>query len=350
MQKSFKIVFLRLNPNATGGAERYLSRLISALDKAGSFSSVRSYKGAKWLASWVKALIFNAQASRQKQSDELYFSLERISSADIYRAGDGVHKIYRLQKRAWWLNPLNFIYPFLEKRCFKNAIKIIANSEFVAKQITLAYNIKREKIKIIYNGINLPISINKPFAKIELSKRLGLDVNLPLLIFVGSGFKRKGVSELLEISQALKNNSIKHNLIIIGKDKRLKSYQKLAQSLGVEAKFMGELSGVGEYYCAADAFVFPTRYEPFSNVVLEALSYGCASFTTAQNGASEILPPEWVLSGNSQTDAVLIANALKEKNELKARAIAENFTIEKNAALTLEVINEVLTLKQNMLK
>lgn len=143
MQK--KIVFLRLNPNATGGAEHYLLRLKEALSQAKTASSIRRYSGKKWLSSWIKALIFNAQARRAKANDELYFSLERIDSADIYRAGDGVHKIYRQSKKLWWLNPLNFVYPYLEKRCFNNAKIIIANSNFIARQITEAYGISREK-------------------------------------------------------------------------------------------------------------------------------------------------------------------------------------------------------------
>ena len=41
-------------------------------------------------------------------------------------------------------------------------------------------------------------------------------------------------------------------------------------------------------YSAADAFVLPTIYEPFSNACLEALASGLPVITTQANGASEI--------------------------------------------------------------
>lgn len=354
MQMNFKIVFLRLNPSATGGAERYMSRLREALKVNNEQSIVRRYHGSLWLSSWIKALRFNSYAKKLKQKDELYFSLERIDSADIYRAGDGVHKIYRSQKRFWWLNPLNFIYPYLEKRCFLNSIKIIANSHFVARQIEHAYGIDPQKISVIYNGVKLPDKLDKISAKQEICKNLGLNDKLPLLLFVGSGFKRKGVSELLAISKALNELNHEHSLIIIGKDKRLKNYEKMAKNMGVNAVFMGEQKGVNKFYEASDIFIFPTHYEPFSNVVLEALSYGCISFSTTQNGASEVLNPEWVLSGNSKDDAQKIASffALNrmQKASDEAVQIAQKFDIEKNAKATLLVIKEVLEVKTNMLK
>ena len=95
---------------------------------------MRGYEGRQKTSSWLKALRFNAQARAQKHSDELYFSLARIDSADIVRTDDGVHKIYRNTKKLWFLNPLNFVHPYLEKKCFNNAKCIIAISQMVKKQ------------------------------------------------------------------------------------------------------------------------------------------------------------------------------------------------------------------------
>lgn len=61
-----KIVFLRTDPSATGGAERYLTRLKNALKNSGINSEIRSFKGNKKLSSWLKALKFNAQVKNEK--------------------------------------------------------------------------------------------------------------------------------------------------------------------------------------------------------------------------------------------------------------------------------------------
>ena len=126
-----KIVFLRTNPTSIGGAENYLKRVFEALQKSGITCEVRSFNGNQKTSSWLKALLFNSQVCKQKKDDEFYFSLERVSCAEIYRAGDGVHKVYRKEKRFWFFNPLHFIYPYLEKKCFQNSKKIITNSNFI---------------------------------------------------------------------------------------------------------------------------------------------------------------------------------------------------------------------------
>ena len=108
-----KIVFLRLDLDAIGGAQRYLSRLVKALKDSGVACETRGFNGSKKLSSWIKALLFNSQARRQKGADEIYFSLERITCTDIYRAGDGVHKVYMKTKPFWFTNPRNFVITYI---------------------------------------------------------------------------------------------------------------------------------------------------------------------------------------------------------------------------------------------
>ena len=344
-----KIVFLRINPNAVGGAERYLRRLAKALKDVDIETSIRSYLGETSVSSWKKALRFNAQVRRQKQSDELYFSLERVSCADIYRAGDGVHKIYRATKPFWWVNPLNFVYPYLEKRCFKNSKKIIANSNYVREQIILAYGIDESKIVTIYNGINLPQKVEKGEAKLSVCEEFGLDYSLPILLFVGNGFKRKGVKDFLRLVSKLKTPV---NALIVGKDKNINSYKRLAKKLKIKAFFVGEQKTTAKFYEASDIFIFPTHYEPFSNVVLEALSFKNIVFTTAQNGASEILERRFVMSepGDESVleliDEILNSYEMLQELQEKSFLLSQKFSIEENASKTLEVINEVLNLEQ----
>uniref|UniRef100_UPI00112FBB3F glycosyltransferase n=1 Tax=Campylobacter concisus TaxID=199 RepID=UPI00112FBB3F len=92
----------------------------------------------------------------------------------------------------------------------------------------------------------------------------------------------------------------------------------------------------------------PTHYEPFSNVVLEALSFKNVVFTTAQNGASEILEDKFVLQSPSGESALEVIDEILTNHKLlaslqeKAYELSLNFSFEKNAALTLEVIKDAL--------
>lgn len=340
-----KIVFLRKNPNSVGGAEKYLSRLQRALKERFIPSSVRTYDGSDKLSSALQAILYNAQVKKQKKEDEFYFSLERVENADIYRAGDGVHKVYMKSKKFWFLNPLNFVYPYLEKKCFQNCKKIITNSNFIKEQIIKTYNINPDKIVTIYNGVNIPAKTQNALAKVKMCEKFGLDIEKHTIIFVGTGFKRKGVTEFLNIISNLKNSV---NSIVVGKDKELDKYIKKAKSLGLNTLFVGEQKNVSDFYEAGDIFLFPTHYEPFSNVVLEAMAYSCIAITTKQNGASEILNEKFVMQNPNDMTICKIIDELLENEEKMQKEKEKNFkqanefNIQKNAELTLKVINEYI--------
>jgi UDP-glucose:(heptosyl)LPS alpha-1,3-glucosyltransferase len=332
-----KITFLRLKKNKFGGAENYLVRLSKGLQKLGIEVEIKYSTAPKFLASWMKAIWYNLEVCLNKK-DKFYFSLERVICPDIYRAGDGVHKVFLEVENKSKFNPLHLVYLFIEKRMFKNAKKIIANSQMVKQQIINTYKINPEKIKVIYNGVPIKELANFDDIKKEFNIQ-----NEKILLYVGSGFKRKGVEEVLEIASKLKN----YKLFIVGKEKNMNYYKNLAKKLNVNAIFTGPRSDVDKFYSMADIFIFPTHYEPFSNVVLEAMSYKCAVFTTAQNGASEILDEKFIMQNPKDYKINLIQKLLDDEkylNEIKEKnyQIAKNFSIEKNVEETLKVINETI--------
>ena len=170
----------------------------------------------KFLPSWIRVILFNFQVNLTKKN-KFYYSLDRITCPDIYRAGDGVHKVFLTIEKKSTLNLLHPIYLYLERQCFKNAKYIIANSKMVKQQIIDCYNISPNKINVIYNGIELKkINYKESFRK--LSKEFIIKQDQSILLFVGSGFKRKGVSEFLQIFSKLKTKNIL--AFIIGKDNK----------------------------------------------------------------------------------------------------------------------------------
>ena len=338
-----KLVFLRENPKAHGGAELYLKWLKQSLEKLGLKGSVRGYEGRQKGVSWLKALRFNAQAKKQKHSDELYFSLARIDSADIVRTDDGVHKIYRNTKKLWFLNPLNFVHPYLEKKCFNNAKCIIAISQMVKKQIISCYGIDENKIKVLYNGVEFPENLDKIRAKKELCDELKIDNSLPLILYVGSGFKRKGVKEII---LALKELKKPYNAVFVGKDKKSEFYEKLAKNLGVNAIFTGARGDAKRFFEASDIFVILATYEPFGLAILEAMSYENAVIASTNCGASELLEKEFIASDFKNASEILsklLENSeLQKQNAIKNRQKSRKFSLENNAKETLELIKSYL--------
>jgi len=341
-----KIHFIRANKTKFGGAEKYLSRLSKALMKKNIDHQVINSIFPKLLPSWLRAILFNFQVFLFK-GDKFYFSLERITCPDIYRAGDGVHKAFLEGADKSKINPLHPIYLYLEKRCFQNAKRIIANSSMVKSQIINYYSVNPDKVKVVYNGIkSKTLQHQQSFER--LSKEFSITGDHSILLYVGSGFKRKGVKEFLQIISMLE----KFNIIafVIGKEKNISYYQNFAKELKInnQVVFTGPREDVDDFYTVSDIFIFPTHYEPFSNVVLEAMNFENAVFTTRQNGASEIVDDYFIMDRPEDFSIVervnvLLNNQAKlQKIKHENRVKSKQFSIENNLSETLKIINEVI--------
>lgn len=339
-----KIYLIREKASKFGGAEVYLSRLAKALEDSGTKYRVINSIFPGFLPSWLRIILFNLQVCLTKK-DKFYFSLERIVCPDVYRAGDGVHKVFLSIEKKSRLNPLHPVYLFLEKRCFDNARRIIANSHMIKNQIIETYGIDGNKIDVVYNGVcSQEIDYDQAYQK--LSKEFNLDPSAPIILYVGSGFKRKGVEEFLQIVSRLSST---FQAFIVGKENKMAHYRQLAEHLNVsdQVVFTGPRTDVEDFYAIGDIFLFPTHYEPFSNTVLEAMASGNAVFTTQQNGAHEVLAEEYIMSNSKDFLVVeeidsLLKNreklgTIKSNNQLKAAELS----IEVNMLQTLSVIKKV---------
>ena len=337
-----EICFVRRNRTEFGGAEKYLVRLSNELTQQGYSHRVIHSRLPKFLPSFLRAILFNLGVCLHKGS-RFYFSLERISCPDIYRAGDGVHREFLLSKEKS-INPLNPVYLYLEKRCFRNAKKIIANSLMIKQQIMHHYAIDSDKISVIYSGVEP--EVDAPNAG-SLRDELSIDPSAQVILFVGSGFARKGVSDMLHLLAKLER---KFFAIIVGKDKHLKRYIALSEQLGLtdKVKFIGPVSDIDRYYVDSDILMLPTRYEPFSNVVLEAMRGSNAVITTRQNGAAEILQNELLMDQSSDEKILPVLRRLLDEpgylQEIKNlnRETIKEFTIERNARETLALIETTM--------
>jgi UDP-glucose:(heptosyl)LPS alpha-1,3-glucosyltransferase len=342
-----KIHFIRANKTKFGGAEKYLSRLSNALVKKNIDHQIINSIFPKFLPSWLRVILFNIQVSLMK-GDKLYFSLDRISCPNIYRTCDGVHKVFLNIEKKSKLNPLHPIYLYLEKICFKRAIKIIAISQMVKDNIINSYEIEPDKISVIYNGIELK-EINYKKSINKLTQEFSLNKDCRIILYVGSGYKRKGVEEFLQIISKIDNV---HNIkaFVIGKEKNMSYYQNMAKELNINKQvfFTGPREDVDDFYTISDIFLFPTHYEPFGSVILEAMNHKNVVFTTKQCGASELLNSNFVMQSPKDLSVIKKINNLLENNDMlemikgQNRLKSKQFSIEKNTEETLKVIDEII--------
>ena len=223
---------------------------------------------------------------------DLVQSHERIPGCHIFRAGDGVH--------ATWLElrnkPLDALSPWhrytlaAEAAMFRHpALRaVICNSRMVRDDIARRFGLAEGKLHVIYNGVDLDYF--HPRLRDEhraaMRQKVGAGETAKVVLYVGSGYERKGLPTLLEAM-----TKVDAELWVVGRDKSQKAMERLAIELGIvkRVRFFGGQQDVRPFYGAADVFALPTQYDPFPNAVLEALACGLPVVTTLTCGAAEFV-------------------------------------------------------------
>jgi UDP-glucose:(heptosyl)LPS alpha-1,3-glucosyltransferase len=304
-----KLAIVRQKYTAFGGAERFVERALVALRANGVDVSIiaREWQGDQqgvrvdpfFLGRTWRDAGFARGVQRlmaQKRFD-LVQSHERIPGCDIYRAGDGVH--------ATWLElrnkPFDKLAPWhrytlaAEAEMFRDPglRAVICNSRMVKDDIARRFGVADERLQVIYNGVDLDafhprLREEHGFA---LRQKVGVGETVPVMLFVGSGYQRKGLPTLLHALSRMSRSDAR--LWVVGRDKDESLMRKLAQTLGVDERvlFLGAQADVKPFYGAADVFALPTLYDPFPNAALEALACGLPLVTTTTCGAAELITP-----------------------------------------------------------
>jgi len=316
-----QIAVLRQRVTGFGGAEATLAHLVRGFAAAGQEVTVLGAEPREvgqralgphltyvpvpvWGGKTGRLLTFAVNSRRLllQVPPQVVFSLERTLFQDVYRAGDGCHREWLARRHPYLSWPARFaqeISPFhrtllaLERRLFTAPTlrRVIANSRQVQQEIMHHYGVAPDRIRVITNGLDherfRPLT---PAAQEEQRRALGAPPQARIVLFLGSGFRRKGLAYLIDAFARLKDRDCL--LWVVGKGSAA-PYLRQATRLGVaeRLRFWGPQAEVARFYQAAAVLALPTIYDPCSNVVLEALACGAPVVTTAANGAREFLTP-----------------------------------------------------------
>lgn len=288
--------------SACGGLEKATLRIAQGFLDRGADLSILTGDSAS-LPRWPKSLRlerydrFVRNWIREHQPD-LIFGMERTREQTHLRAGNGVHAAY-LETRGLFKRLTALLSPFhakileLERTGFTHPRlqKIFTNSHMVKGEILHFYPVDPSKIEVIHNGVEweeMQRDFDEgPERKVLFMREHGLDLSQFHFLFIGNGYARKGLKELLYAFAETKEG----HLSIVGKESRESSYQALAARLGLKGRvtFFGRQKNVRRFYQFADAVVIPSLYDPFANVTVEALAMGLFVVSSKSNGGHEIL-------------------------------------------------------------
>lgn len=257
------------------------------------------------------------------------------SPVHISRTRRDIYGLYQ-----WLYTALN---AYWEKQAFQTAKVIVAVSEKVAQEL-VNIGISHSRIQVIVNGVDL-----QEFAPgVSDRQKLGLPENVTLALFAGDiRTSRKNLDTVL--SALVKVPDL--HLAVVG-DTEGSPFPQLAASLGLNQRvhFVGYRRDIADIMRAVDLFVFPSRYEACTLVLLEALASGLPVITATATGGAELVTPDCgvVLPNSDDIDALAAAllslvsdRALMQQMGKAARSVAEQHSWKIMAQTYVQLFEEL---------
>ena len=307
--------------------------------------------------------IFASRILRKRSRHGITLSHGDSFAGDIYVAHSchwaAIHAKIKHGEKRWIFNPMHWFVLAREAWLFRrNRYRyIIAVSKNTAKEYQHYHRVPQERIKIISNGVD--IKRFSPEQREEVRQQIFNDLKLSdnsfLLLFAGNEFRRKGLELLIRALPDIRTAGQETALIVLGNDDP-EPFKSIAEKRGVAEKihFLGARNDVERFMAAADLFVFPTNYEAFPLVVLEAMSCGTPVLATQESGIIECLKDDVngvFIKRDPEDIAEKISTLLRDPAKRKhmgtaARATAEKFSWDIIAGRYLTVIQDVAREKQ----
>lgn len=184
-----------------------------------------------------------------------------------------------------------------EQRIISKADAVVLLAESLRIKILQSYLVDFEKLSVIFPGIDMERFTTKPNS---LDKGIKLENNS--ILTVSRLVPNKGIDRLLEALYLVKKKADFHVYIVGGGNHEEKSqeevlYSEKIQGLIKQYKLENQVTIVGHvsddelasYYRKADVLAYPSRYEPFGIVPVEAMACGTAAIVSNVCGCKELI-------------------------------------------------------------
>ncbi|MGM0410162.1 MAG: glycosyltransferase family 4 protein [Bacillota bacterium] len=333
-------VKIHRSPNAIINSNNFISEILhlnfqllekanQVINKEGDFSLIHAHD---WLVFWAAkvlkhsydlALIYTIHATERGRNNGIYNDMQS------------------------YINDVEWYSTF-------EAWKVIACSQYMREEIKNNFQLPEDKITVINNGVKVEefeIKIEKDFKKNYVFE------NEKLIFYVGRLVREKGIENLLEAFSIALRDDFNLKLVIAGKGPYENKLKEMAYKLNISDKviFTGFISDEirNKLYKIADLAVFPSTYEPFGIVALEAMAAKTPLISSNAGGFNEFIKDGYNAlkfeAGDSYDLAAAILRTFRNEREAGLRAeraykeIIDNFNWEKIAEQSISLYKEVLS-------
>jgi glycosyltransferase involved in cell wall biosynthesis len=254
-------------------------------------------------------------------------------------------------------HPLRERIHLAEEYLVREADLIIACSEFMRQEIMQSLQVPEENIRVIPNGLEYRhlIELRQKYQAYPHIRRRWAQPGQPLIFFVGRLEWEKGPDLLVQAMPKVLAEFPQARLVLAGKGSYTTQLITMVQEAGLEEAI--QLAGFisdetrNELYAVADIAVFPSRYEPFGIVALEAMAAGTPVVVSNVGGLSEVVD-HGVTGLRAETTPDAIADAIldilhhpdlaAERARRAQNVVRTQYSWESIADRTLEVYRELL--------
>ena len=248
---------------------------------------IKSSKIIGFLAGFIFSAWETASLIRREKIDLVHTNTGVIASSALAAKIAGVPHVWHIRD---WFQEFGPLWGPYSRYILGLSNRVLCVSKAIADQFAPS-----EKIMVLHNGFDLAeLPVIAPEEKTESRNRFGFGEADFVVGTVGRiKFLRKGQEFLLQAAAILAVRGLRVACLLVGgaspgAEDHITRMKKLAEDLGLDVIFTGELSDPRPAYAAMDVFVLPSAQpEPFGGVVMEAMALGLPVIGTAIGGTPE---------------------------------------------------------------
>ena len=265
-----------------------VAKATEIINKEGKFDCIHAHD---WLVAYAAKTLKNS------------YEMPIVSTIHATEAGrnSGIHD--ETQK---YINDTEWLLTY-------ESTEVIVNSNYMKCELQRLFGLPFEKINVVPNGINMNnfYGIEKDY---DFRRQYAMD-NEKIILYVGRLVYEKGIQNLISAMPKILQGYNDTKLVIAGKGGMIDELKLQAKNMGLGDKvyFTGYLNSkqVQKMYKCADIAVFPSTYEPFGIVALEAMLAGIPTVVSDVGGLNEIVKhgvdgmKSYAGNANSIADSIL---------------------------------------------
>jgi len=338
-----KVAFL-INSMAGGGAERVVSVLLKNLSREGRQfylillqdkiyydipEDIEIIKLNSKFFGWLKL----GKIIKENNIDKVISFLGRSNYTNIFAKKTG-HKVCISERinpspmHTFSVTGINgLINRYLVKKLYKKVDSIFTNSLGTMNSLNQDFGIDRNKIKVVYNPLDLGKIKNSCQDDLELEYK-EIFKN-PVIINVGRLTKQKGQDDLIRSFKIIKKEIPESKLVILGEGELKRKLKRLVKKLGLEENvfFLGWQKNPFKFISQSKVFVLSSLWEGLPNTLMEAMACGTPVVSTdCPSGPDEIIDnnENGILVPLNDQKALMSAITRILKNPAFAKEISQN--------------------------